>query len=97
MTRATKAKELPVNREPFAEFLHSFLRPGLCTAGHSGPGVWTFQGCGIKLRRWFSSRGSAAFAWPRVGERSLDSGPLRIDDLLVSCFAIPVPEASVQS
>jgi hypothetical protein len=24
MTRATKAKGLPVNREPFAEFIHSF-------------------------------------------------------------------------
>jgi len=24
MTRATKAKGLPVNREPFAEFFHSF-------------------------------------------------------------------------
>jgi hypothetical protein len=24
MTRATKAKGLPVNREPFAQFLHTF-------------------------------------------------------------------------
>jgi len=29
MTRATKAKGLPVNREPLAEFFHSFSRPWL--------------------------------------------------------------------
>jgi len=29
MTRATKAKGLPVDREPFAELFHSFSRPGL--------------------------------------------------------------------
>jgi len=36
MTRATKSKGLPVNREPFAEFFHSFSRPGLDSVGSSG-------------------------------------------------------------
>src|SRR4029434_112097 len=35
MTRATKAKGLPVNHEPSAEFIHSFSRAGLFAAGPS--------------------------------------------------------------
>jgi|RhiMetdeSRZDD1v2_1073273.scaffolds.fasta_scaffold891650_1 hypothetical protein len=36
MRRATKAKGLPVNPEPFAEFFHIFLRPALRTVGPTG-------------------------------------------------------------
>jgi hypothetical protein len=110
--RRKKAKELPVNRAPFAEFLHSFLRPSLRAAGHSGPGVWTFrasrqQACALqgrrnKLRRWVSSRGSAACAWLRVRRavgcestaellprHTLECGSLLPPWLGEACFAIP--------